>query len=230
MRRCATSDQLSQSDRIPPSLAALLGAAEHGDLDDAWTRFAAEHSAILLHTCRTVAHDRDAAMDGFAHVLAALREDRCRRLRAYAPTPGARFTTWLVVVTRRLVLDHIRQRYGRARSTDDARREEQVVRRRLENLVAAEIDPDVLSTTDADGPDGTVRGHELAAALRDALGELDPPDRLLLALRFEDERPVREIAKVLGFPSVFHVYRRLAAALALVREALARRGVLEPEP
>jgi len=168
-------------------------------------------------------------MDAYTSVLDALRADRCRRLRDYTPVPGARFTTWLVVVARRLCLDHVRRRYGRPQSDDPARRDEHAVRRRLENLVAAEIDPEML-TTDAAAPDQALRNSELAAALRDALADLEPLDRLLLALRFEDDRPVREIATALQLPSVFHVYRRLAAVLAIVREALERRGVREAEP
>lgn len=211
-------------------LARLVGAVDDTQFDEAWTSFAADYSGILLHTCRTVSQDRDAAMDAYAHVLEALRENRSRRLRAYAPTPRARFTTWLVVVTRRLVLDYHRHRFGRSRSTDEVRREEHAARRRLENLVAAEIDPDMLTAADADGPDGAVRNRELVEALQQALAALDPSDRLLLSLRFVDGRPVREIATLLGLPTVFHVYRRQATALAGVRAALARRGVMEAEP
>ena len=169
-------------------------------------------------------------MDGYAFVLEALREDCCRRLRAYIPDGRTRFTTWLVVVTRRLLLDHVRRRYGRPRSDDDARRAEHAARRRLEDLVAAEVDPDLLTAPAANSPDTEVRRRELAAALRRTLDELSPADRLLLALRFEDGRPVREIARIVGFSTVFHVYRRLDAVLGALRGALARRGVSDPEP
>jgi RNA polymerase sigma factor (sigma-70 family) len=169
-------------------------------------------------------------MDGYAHVLAALREDNCRRLRAYTPRPGTQFTTWLVVVARRLMLDHHRHRVGRPRSTETERRAEHATRRRLEELVAVELDPDGLTTPTEDSAEARLRRGELTEALRQALAALDAPDRLLLALRFEDERSVREIASVLGLPSVFHVYRRLNGVLATLREALARRGVSEPDP
>jgi len=126
-------------------------------------------------------------MDAYAFVLAALRNDRCSRLRAYAPDGRTRFTTWLVVVARRLVRDHQRQRYGRPRSDDEERIAEHAVRRRIEDLVVAEIDPDILTSPADTGPDAGIRRQELTAALRQALGELEPSDRLLLALRFEDE-------------------------------------------
>jgi RNA polymerase sigma factor (sigma-70 family) len=213
----------------PPALERLL-CAQGPDRDAAWAEFLAQHSGLLLHTCRMVEHDRDAAMDGYAHVLEALRENDFRRLRGYVPDGRTRFSTWLVVVVRRLLLDHYRHRYGRPRSERESRRADHLVRRRLEDLVAAEVDPDELEAASAGRPDTAVRRAELADALRSALAELPPADRLLLALRFEDERPVKEIASMLALPTVFHVYRRLAAVLAVLKAALARRGVETPEP
>lgn len=219
-----------QAAGLPPELSRLLSARDAPEREEAWGKFLAAHSSLLLHTCRTVVRDRDAAMDGYVHVLEELRADCCRRLRAYTPQAATRFTTWLVVVTRRLLLDHYRHRYGRPRSDDGARREEHVTRRRLEDLVATEIDPDQLPISTSHSPDIAVRRRELTSALRQALAELTPSDRLLLALRFEDERPVREIAAIMRLPTIFHVYRRLGAALTQLRSALRRRGVEEPEP
>jgi len=45
---------------------------------------------------------KDGAMDAYAYVLERLRERDCARLRTYADGGPARFTTWLVVVARRL--------------------------------------------------------------------------------------------------------------------------------
>jgi RNA polymerase sigma factor (sigma-70 family) len=218
-----------QAPSLPPELSRLLSASERVDQEEAWGEFISSHSSILLHTCRAVVHDHDAVMDGYAYVLEALREDCFRRLRAYVPRGATRFTTWLVVVVRRLLLDHYRHRYGRPRSADAARRDEHLARRRLEDLVAVEVDPDQL-TTSSTGPDLGIRRAELMRLLRQALEELTPSDRLLLALRFEDERPVQEIAATMQLPTVFHVYRRVTAALAHLKHALARRGVEEPEP
>ena len=215
---------------LPPELSRLLNAREGSEQDQAWRSFLASHSSLLLHTCRTVVRDHDAAMDGYAHIVEKLGEDCYRRLRAYTPHLTTRFTTWLVVVARRLLLDYQRHRYGRPRGENGTRREERTVRRRLEDLVATEIDPDQLATSSSNSPDIGLRREELTRALRQALDELDPSDRLLLALRFEDERPVRDIAATLKLPSVFHVYRRVGAALSELKRALARRGIEEPEP
>jgi RNA polymerase sigma factor (sigma-70 family) len=169
-------------------------------------------------------------MDGYAHVLEDLRSDDCRRLRAYTPREGTRFTTWLVVVTRRLLLDYQRRRYGRPRSEDDGRRAEHAARRRLEDLVAAKLDPERVTAPAASQPDADVRLRELADALRKSIDDLDPSDRLLLALRFEDGRSAREIATILRLPTAFHAYRRISTALAALRKGLVRRGVEGPEP
>ena len=228
-RGIATDENAFPPTGSPPALTRLLSAESGAVHENAWTDFLAAYSDVLLRTCRTLARDRDAAMDGYAYVLEALREDDCHRLRAYVPDGKTRFTTWLVVVTRRLLLDHFRRRYGRPRSEDDARRVEHAARRRLTDLLSAEVDPDSLESSAANSPDAKIRREDLATMLRLAVAELDPPDRLLLALRFEDDRPVREIATMLGLPTVFHVYRRLGVVVAVLRRSLARRGVEGPE-
>lgn len=226
----ATADEVLGLTSAPAVLTRLLRACEGAEREDTWAEFVAAHSDVLLHICRAHARNHDVAMDGYAYVLEALREDGCRRLHGYVPDGETRFTTWLVVVARRLLLDHYRRRYGRSRSKDESRRADSDLRRRLEDLVAAEVDTDQLSSAPGSSPDASIRRAEMADLLRLAIKELAPPDRLLLALRFEDERPVREIARILRLPTVFHVYRRQALVLAALRRTLARRGVEGPEP
>src|SRR5688572_11324667 len=163
-------------------------------------------------------------MDAYVNVLEALREDDCRRLLSYAAEPNGKFSSWLVLVTRRLALDHFRERYGRSRSEDLDRRREHESRRRLEDLVPDPIDPDQLLTEPSKG-DEDIHREQLTRVLSRALRALEPRDRLLLALRFNDERPVREIAGRLSLPTVFHVYRRLDAVLSGLRLSLASVGV-----
>lgn len=218
-----------RSANLPYPLSRLRDATGSKECDDVWEEFVARYSDTVLHTCRAVAYDRDAAMDAYAYALETLREAGCRRLRAYVPRPDVEFSSWLVVVTRRLVLDFFRQRYGRSRSENTDRQQDRTTRRRLEDLVADEIDPDRL-TTEAHAPDTRLRRHQLEFALTKALAELAPADRLLLALRFEDDRSVRDIARTLGLPSVFHVYRRLGSTLSILRRALEKRGIDSAEP
>ena len=211
---------------MPPDLARLL-AAQPGERDDAWARFLREVSDPLLRVARSLGGDHDAVMDRYAYVLDQLRADDFRKLRAYDRPGAGEFTLWLIVVARRLCLDHYRTRYGRARHeaagqarSDESRR----ARRRLVDLVGAEVDPTVLVSRE-EAPDEAVVRAERLATLEGALDSLDPRDRLLVRLRFAEEMSAREIAEVMRFPTVFHVYRRLDAVFRVLRDALARGGL-----
>src|SRR5687767_1812254 len=158
----------TDSSDTPTALTRLVSCLGP-ERDAAWTEFVSSYSRLLLHVCRTLSDDRDGVMDGYAHVLEALRADDCKRLRAYVPDERTRFTTWLVVVTRRLLLDRQRGRYGRPRNDREPSRAGHQARRRLEDLVGAELDPDELGSPPGSSPDAAIRGSQLAERLRDAL-------------------------------------------------------------
>lgn len=168
-------------------------------------------------------------MDAYTYILERLREDDYRRLRGYVPDGRCKFTTWLVVVARRLCLDFQRRRYGRAEDAAPDASAARAARRRLVDLVAGEIDPEQLASPTTD-PGSALQAHELQRALDAATARLPTPDRLLLKLRFEDDLSAREIAGLLGLPTPFHVYRRLNAVLAELRRVLRERGISEAEP
>jgi RNA polymerase sigma factor (sigma-70 family) len=168
-------------------------------------------------------------MDTYAYLLEQLRRDDFHRLRAYTSEHRCKLTTWLVVVARRLCLDRIRQRYGRPHGAGPESLEAHRVRRRLVDLVAEEFDPSRLADPATDNPETELRANELRRALLAALGGLEPHDRLLLKLRFEDGLAAREIGQVMGFATPFHVYRRLDTLLRRLRTALGQRGVQGPE-
>jgi len=208
---------------LPPELSRLLEASDPEAREAAWTAFLEIHSRRVMLVARTVYREYDGAMDGYAYLLEELRRDDYRRLRAYAPQPGSRFTTWLTVVARRLFLDHLRQRYGRSPVGDQAGHR---VRRNLVDLLADELDTAALpSDLPQDDPEAHLVAAELHRALSAAVEELEPSDRLLISLRFDEDLPAREIGRILGFPTPFHVYRRLNTVLARLRAALRRRGV-----
>lgn len=169
-------------------------------------------------------------MDAYAYLLEQLRRDDFQRLRAYVSDDRSRFTTWLVVVARRLCLDRLRQRYGRAPDAEADNRETHAVRRRLVDLLGEELDTAVLADTAGADPETHLLANELRRVLTGVVGELEPRDQLLLKLRFEDELPAREIAQVMRFATPFHVYRRINTLLGQLRAALARRGVQGSEP
>jgi len=169
-------------------------------------------------------------MDGYAYVLEKLREDDFRRLRVFAAGGRAKFTTWLVVVTRRLVLDHLRTRYGRNRGAEFEESKERLeARRRLADLISETTEIDDVSDPETGDPGRALRTDQRRRALAEALGELEPQDQMLLNLRFVDQLPGREIAEIMGLPSPFHAYRRLKTVLASLRRGLESRGIDDAE-
>ena len=218
-------------DGLPTELSRLLAAEGPDQADAAWGEFVRAHSRLLLHVARTLTRDHDAAMDRFAYLLEQLRRDDCRRLRGFVADGRSKFTTWLVVVARRLCLDYDRRQYGRAdRATDPEHRASRAERRQLHDLVGAETDLGALPDPAGRGADDAVVAGERGEALAAALAALEPADRLLLRLRFDDGKPASEIARVMGFPTQFHVYRRLERVLAFLRRELERRGIRDAVP
>ncbi|MEO7962892.1 MAG: hypothetical protein ABIT38_03185, partial [Gemmatimonadaceae bacterium] len=150
--------------------------------------------------------------------------------RAYAADGRCKFTTWLVVVVRRASIDFARQKYGRRNETNGVHdRENHSLRRQLAARLEDSIDPDALADGKAT-PDGVVRAKQLTHILDATLAELPTEDRLLLRFRFNDDLTAGEIARLLAWPSSFHVYRRLKIVCAKVGAKLKARGVVGSEP
>ena len=171
-------------------------------------------------------------MDAFAFVLEKLRNDDHRRLRTFANDGSGKFTTWLVVVTRRLAYDCHRQRYGRSHGIgdNDATRADREARRRLVDLTQEAIDVSLLPECDAASDETRISTDEIRAAVNREIDALPASDRLLLKLRFEDGYSAKEIAEVTDAATPFHVYRRLNNVLGLLRRRLAARGVESAVP
>ena len=220
-------------DEVPAAVSRLFDAGDAATLDSAWRTFVDVYSGLILQVAKSTAANRDTAMDAYTFVLEQLREDDCRRLRFFSARNGARFSTWLLVVARRLCIDFHRRRYGRPQRSgeaDPATTLERATRRRLIDLAAEEIDPDTLTDAQTGNPEAELRLTQLRRALAKTLETLDPADTLLLTLRFEDERSAAEIARMVGFPTPFHVYRRLTRVLDGLRIRLAAEGIDDPNP
>lgn len=214
----------------PQEVVKLLEAADPAVWDEAWGRFVNRFSPLLLHTVRSLTREHDRVMDCYAHLLEQLRADGARKLRRYSEDPRSSFDTWLVVVARRLVLDLLRHRYGRLRQDDAQAAPKRAERRRLADLVTEELEPGLAPSESGDAPDAAIRREQLAAALLASLATLEPRDRLLLTLRFEDDLSAREIATRLHYPTPFHVYRATNSILASLRDRLHRQGFSDPNP
>jgi DNA-directed RNA polymerase specialized sigma subunit len=92
------------------------------------------------------------------------------------------------------------------------------------------VDLASLSNGGSADADERVRVADLYSALESALTLLEPRDRLLLKLRFEDDLSVPALVRSLGFPTRFHLYRRLSHVLKDLRSALERSGVRDAAP
>ena len=186
----------------------------------------ADHTRCLLAVARSLGGGHDAAMERYSYVLEKLREGNFRRLRAFEVDGPARFSTWLTVAARRLCLDHHRTLYGRSRAVrngDDAAAL-RVMRRRLTDSIACEIDTDLLTDLDTPSAEEQAIRSERLAGLQAELEALPAQDQLLLALRFQDELPASRISAILGLPTPFHVYRRLRLVLQGLQARLVARG------
>lgn len=210
-------------------LETLLNAPDASSREAAWAEFVSEHSRLLIHVARDLFKQHDEAMDAYTCVLERLGEDDCRRLRGFEDDGRSRFTTWLTVVARRLCLDYYRHRYGRPRGdpTSNGAGERLAARRRLLNLtVSQNVSVAELAASDVSStPDAQLRVQELSAAVGAAVAELSAEEQLLLKLRFDDGLSGAEIARVLGWATPFHVFRRLNATFDRRRSTLRARGV-----
>ncbi len=208
----------------PLALNDLLAARDLPARDAAWSRLIDSHSRLLLRLAHSLGGDYDVVMDRYLFMVEKLREDDYRRLRAYVPGGRARFSTWLLIVGRHLCLDHHRARYGRDRGTspDDRAR-----RRNLADLASC-IDVERIAGALRADP-GSPGDSETHLALVGAMATLAAPDRLLLAYWYEDGLPAGEIARLAGYPTAFHVYRRIRALCRLLRRELTARGIDGPE-
>lgn len=219
------SDEILRSH--PPELLALTTSAEDpAGRETAWRAFLDTHSPLLIRAVQSQNRDHDRTMDRYTFVIERLRADDFRRLREYRTDGSTKFTTWLVVVAKRLAIDYTRRLYGRPQSdAPDHRREEQrVVRRRLTDSLETDLDLGALYDDRAD-PEQMTLERERRDVLDAIVAELDSDDRLLLTLRFVDVSTARDIADVMGFPSQFHVYRELRRVSRLLRRALRDRGI-----
>ena len=76
-------------------------------------------------------------------------------------------------------------------------------------------------------PERATRRRERDDALGSALAKLEPRDRLMLALRVQDGLPASRVARILGLPSPFHVYRQVDRLLQRLRADLDQAGITE---
>jgi len=204
----------------------LLAAPTPRAREVAWEALLARYNRLLLQVSRSYGGEHDAVMDRYAYVLDRIRDDNYRRLRAFRIDGPARFITWLVVVTRRLCLDHHRTQHGRptttSASSDGIAR---AVRWRLAHDHGEPIDLENVADERLESPDRVLDRSDRSRVLHEALASLPAEDRLLLYLRYEQDLSASRIATAMRFPSAFHVYRRLKTVTARLRSSLEAIGI-----
>jgi RNA polymerase sigma-70 factor (ECF subfamily) len=121
-----------------------------------------------------------------------------KNIRLYNPNRG--FDHWLFSIAHNLAIDHLR-------------------RRKPEALIEGDIPAGQQATTALD----RLLDAERAAALSGAVSELPAAYREVLALRFEEEMKLEEIAGVTGAP-VSTVKTRLQRALQNLRKRLSNES------
>jgi RNA polymerase sigma factor (sigma-70 family) len=201
---------------LPAKLRNLLEAAEGSAREQAWTEFLDSYSRLILFVAHRTPGDYDVVMDRYAFVVERLGELNYRRLRTYAADGRGKFTTWLMVVARRLCVDHDRLKHGR--SPEHEGRDRAHHSRLLEVVLtpeAMEHLPDRGASADEE-----LDRKQFLERLDAAVANLTSSDQLLLALRYRDDRSAREIASLMKLPTPFHVYRRLSRVHASLRQAL----------
>ena len=215
----------------PFELSQLLRASDAASREAAWEQLIARHTRLLVSIARSFGNDRDDVMERYTFILEKLREGDFRRLRAFDTDGRAQFTTWLTVAARRLCLDHYRQRYGRSQAGGGSKEPDalRMIRRRLSDSTTTDGETDLIADQGAPGADDSLIGRERNALLRESVAALPPHERLLLNLRYEDELSAARIARVLGLPTPFHVYRQLNTVLDKLRAALTSRGIDDAE-
>ena len=215
---------------LPETLVTLFDARDDSERASAWSAFLGEYSVVVLHAARAHGGDHDNAMDRYLFVIHALQERDCGRLRQYDPAGGAKFTTWLLVVSRRLCLDHHRARYGRSQAATEDSHLRHAERRQLIDLVGSEIGVETIEGPLGEDPESILRKNELREALARALDDLSVSDRVLLRFRFEDNLSVPEITRLTDAGSPFGTYRRLDKILTRLRATLEAAGISGPVP
>ena len=220
------------AESLPPELARLLASSDDLSREKAWRVFLDTFSPLILHAARSASTGYDEGMDAYAAALDGLRADNYRKLKGYSADPRSKFSTWLVVVVRRVCIDAQRERFGRGSAKEKAEgiSEDRAARRRLATLTSAAIELESLPDSNGTRPDQKVRQEDLHAHLESALAALDERDRLLLTLRFVDDLSARRIAELQGWPDQMVVYRRINQLTAALRQKLTSRGVDSPIP
>ena len=173
-----------------------LRQGDLGALNEVITRYQHRMYRFLLRLTQDPAIAEDLFQQTWLRVIEKIGRYDARR----------QFEPWLFSVARNLTIDYLRQR--RPDSLDV-----------VDEFGSAPVDR--LTTSDQD-PLEKLLEYERAGVLATALATLPLIHREMLALRFEEEMKLEDIAEIAGIP-LSTVKSRLLRALANLRERLSRQ-------
>jgi RNA polymerase sigma-70 factor (ECF subfamily) len=191
-----------------PTDAALLAASAEGD-DRAFCTLVERHSMLVRGTIYRMmpgsADAEDCAQQVFVRVWRAAGTYR----------PEAKFTTWLLTITRNVVFSELRKKKIRALFSHQTLNDEETGLPLAEPIAPAHANPDREAI-----------GGELREAVDAALAGLPAKQRMALVLHRFEQLPHEEVAIILktSVPSVKSLIFRAREAL---RATLKKRGFME---
>lgn len=172
--------------------------------ETAWEQLVRTHTRRVYAMCYRFTNSGSEAQDLTQEVFLRI----FKSVKSFQADEGS-FTTWLVRVTRNLLIDNYR-RTRQERVTDSIEDQLPVLEEEL-----------TVSTR----PDGLLAGREAREQLQAGLQKLSPELRETLILRDLEELEYREIAQILRIPEGT-VKSRLNRARADLARVLRRKGAL----
>lgn len=196
---------MTSSPTPDPSDDALIAASAIGD-EEAFRMLVERHSGLVRGTVHRMLGNATDAEDCAQQVFVKV----WRAAASYKP--DAKFTTWLLSITRNVVFSELRKKKIRALFSLQA----------TEDPETGRMPGDPPAPAHA-RPDEEALGSELREAIRVALAALPAKQRMALILHRFEQLPHEEVAKVLRVtvPSVKSLIFRARAEL---RAALEKRG------
>jgi RNA polymerase sigma-70 factor (ECF subfamily) len=177
----------------------LMELVGHGDML-AFEQLVERHQALVAGTVARMLGSNSEVEDIAQQVFIRVWKSAARY------TPRAKFTTWLLKITRNLVFNELRRSKRRAH-------------------VPMQSDPEAeeipLKDETSPAPDASLLEHELQEAIEDAITQLPDMQRMALVLRRYEQLSYDQIAEILDL-SVPAVKSLLFRARSELRERLSK--------
>jgi RNA polymerase sigma-70 factor, ECF subfamily len=198
-RACPSSSYMSERPTEELDDAALMAEVGRGDTD-AFQRLVERHQALVIGTVGRMLGSNSDVEDVAQQVFIRVWKSAAR----YRPT--AKFTTWLLTITRNLVFNEARRRKRHPGDVLDVHEGEEAV---------------ALADSAGRKPDEQLLQDELQLAVEAAIRALPEKQRMAVILRRYEEKSYEEIGQVLGL-SIAAVKSLLFRARTELRVALNR--------